>query len=420
LAAGTAGGALGYEMGENMGLPGPASALLSALLGYANYKGIASPKATIANQIDNVDLKDPAVLQRLEAAERLGVNITPAEATKSPFLGGEHALLGRSKEGSKKYYEAAEQRIGQEEKAIKELLETTYHPPTMDKIVKEGYETLYPRQVPPTLGLKYSGNKTLDKVTKNIEKDSEIMAQAEKEGITTTVGDKLRLDKTKLGYWDLAKRYLDKEFERVASPDAPSVDKLKKATFDELRKGIIKDLDPLFPEYKEVRSLAEREQARKTIEKSFDKTNVGGKQFYKAFESDAKFNDLMKHLRDVPEAQQMMEDMRMIFEESRKKPSITTTAGLKGTGLDQNRDFFDAGKAFVKKLLNNDKYDAEAIDFISSGEWHKEMAEINKISDPQKKAGKFIELLGKAAPSVARKSKEKEETPIKEEGHWVY
>jgi hypothetical protein len=404
LTGATGAGLLGYEAGESMGLPASASAGLGALLGAGTYRGLASPKAKMAAQVEGVDLTDPAVIERLEAADRLGVNITPGEATKSPFLGGEHAQLGRSKEGSKKYYETAEQRIEQEKAAIKKLLETTYEPTTMDPKVISGYEKLYPQEVPPTLGLKYSNNKTLQKAVKNIEKDSELMAQAEKAGITSGEGEKLRLDKTKLGFWDLMKRYLDKEVGRVSSPDAPSVDKLKKETFDELRKDIIKDLDPLFPQYKEIRSLSERAHARGTIEKAFDKAGMSGKQFFKAFESDEKFNELMSHLRDVPEAQKMMKDMRLIFEESRKKPSITATAGLKGTGLDQDRNLFTAGKEFIKKIVGDSKHDAEAIEFITSGKWQKRMDEINKISDSQKKVAKFIELLGDASAPIGREA----------------
>src|SRR5690606_18032738 len=86
---GALGGYLGYEMGKEMGLSGPLAAGTGALTGALGYRAAASPEYKMRKQFKNVTPE--AAKENLEAAQRLGVNISPAKAIEDPYLGERHA-----------------------------------------------------------------------------------------------------------------------------------------------------------------------------------------------------------------------------------------------------------------------------------------------------------------------------------------
>lgn len=110
----------------------PGSTMLANKLADVIHKPATYVAQQVMGGIDNVE----ATIARKAAGERIGVDLTPAEASGSPLAGSTQGKLGQSRKGSAKAQELNEARLLQEKKAIGGL---------MDDVSKSGddYVTLY-------------------------------------------------------------------------------------------------------------------------------------------------------------------------------------------------------------------------------------------------------------------------------------
>lgn len=78
-----------------------------------------SPKSIAQEQLASLETIPASNVK--QAGERLGIQLTPAEASGNPFIAAKQGALGTSPEGAQKLYGFAKQRLDQEGKAIENL-----------------------------------------------------------------------------------------------------------------------------------------------------------------------------------------------------------------------------------------------------------------------------------------------------------
>jgi hypothetical protein len=218
------------------------------------------------------------------------------------------------------------------------------------------------------------------------------------------------IDRNSIEYWDQVKKSLDDMMENSPKEEASLIRREKNK--------LVRKMDEISPEYKEARALEERKFARQTLEKAFDKTNINsGAAFFKALRSKKDFDKLMHNLRNVPEAQEKLKDMRELFKDFRDISTVKRVTGLEQVGMKQDRNDFAALKHAFENMFTKGKFDKEAIEFITSKNWDKQLQEINKITDRQKRMAKIIEVFGKG---VAQASAKKEPWLVTAEGQEIY
>jgi hypothetical protein len=389
----------GYElgkMGANAAGVSPQFADLAGIItGALGARGMTSPR--MMQQRLTEGMNPEVTAERLEAARRLGLDyLTPAEASLNPYLGGRQGALGNTSEGSHMMYQKAKDRVASEEKAIGELLDTIYSgkemKPKMEKLYEEAKKTKLPEEFI------------------NKYKDNEIIKHAQKDVFSSSAyREKLKnVPKDSVEYWDLVKQAISDLEEK-----AP---KGERKIYTDARKDLVGEIDKIDPRYQEARSFAERKITRDKLEKAFDKADPSGKSFFKALASKEKFEKLQHNLRNVPEAQERLKDMKMIFGDLISPPTIRGAAALEKTSMNKPRSSIQAVTDAMENALTKGKYDKEMIDFITNPNWDAMMADLNKISNKQERMAKFMEIFGK---SIAQSNAHKEPF-MKTENHEFY
>ena len=389
---GTAGGALGYYGLNQLGAPGyvstPAGVGLALLGGKA-----AGTKGMMMQELAHG--KNPHIAQeRLKAAENIGLDfLTPSEAYNSPFLGRKQGQLGRTEEGSELMYEKFQQRAESEANAINKVLKEIHDPEVMGPLAEKLYKESYTYHLPEQTIVDLIQNPIIEHALNDVLKKPAY--QHKLKGV----------EPTSFEYWDLVKRALGDMEEAAGSAEAKII--------GNTRKSLVEEMDKISPEYKHARSLEERKFAREGLEKAFDKTNINsGHAFFKALRSKEDFAKLMHNLRDIPEigrdlssVRQKLTDMRELFKDFRDVSTVKRVTGLEQVGMKQHRNAFDKLQHAFENMFTGGKFDKEAINFITSKDWDKQLAEINKISDEQKRMAKIIDVFGRG---VAQGSTKKE------------
>jgi hypothetical protein len=326
--------------------------------------------------------------KRLEAAERIGLDfLTPEEAFNSPFLARQQGRLGKTEEGSELMYDKFQKRVDSEEQAINKLLNTIHNPEIMTPQAQSLYAKAYPSEFFPSDSL---GTEVIRDAIKTITNKPAYKDRLKDTPINT------------LGFWDLVKESLDDAISSAESAgnlrEARIIKGTRKDLLDEmdLVGSYENDLGKITSPYKEARSLEERKFTRQTLQDAFDKSDIkSGHAFYKVLNSKKGFDDLMHHLRDVPEAQTTLKDMRELFKDFRKESTINKVRGLEQVGMKQDRNNLAAMLHFLEDKLAGGKHDKEAIEFITDKNWADRLRKVNKLSKGQIKAAKAIKRYGK-------------------------
>ena len=343
----------------------------------------------------NADIANP----RIQAANRLGLEyLTPAEAGISPWASKRQGSLGRTDEGGKMLYEKGQQRQESEKKSIENTLNMIYS----DKLnpeIEAAYHDLKEVNLPTNFPLQFKDNAIIEAAEKRVKSRPAYKESLKKylpENVKLGEGQK-DIEPTSLIYWDHVKRALydmAKEAERKGSGGEANI-------LNQTRRDLVEQMDSHFPEYEEARALYERKKVRESLEKVFDRKSVNGTNFYRALASDTKFEELMHHLRNVPEASQNLKDMRMLFNELMGPPTIKTAKGTEERGMNQARSSGAFLESLIEHVFTKGGNDKAAIEFITSKDWAKQMQEINKISDKQTKLAALSLMLSKGIGQYA-------------------
>jgi len=384
-----AGALTGYHGAKALGADSvPADALGAALgsaLGLAGINPKISARQDLLKGIHGTDYKS-----NLEAANRLGLSyLTPAEASKNPFAGALQGDVGRTEKGAKALYEAGQKRLQSEEGAIGKLMGNIYNPTIHDEQLSQLYKKSYNAQAHPLNMEEFKDNEVVKHAEKVVQRNP-----AFKESLKNVPKDSLE-------YWDNIKRALDDMGSKAERAGENSEARILNKT----KNAVINKLDEASPFYKDARALAERQKARQSIEDVFNKKEMIGTNLYSGLlNNKSKFNKLYHHLRNVPEAQQQLKDMRQIFGDLINPPSVRTAAALSRSNINKERNTFHALATKFKNALTKGKYDSAAVELITNPKWQEELSKINELTGLEKKLQKTFQLLGKA--NAIRKTSE--------------
>lgn len=378
LGLGGIGGGLGYGGAKLAGLPTSAQlsvAALGSLLGLTGRNPTREAQKDIAKSIEGTNYQD-----KLQAAKRLGLSyLTPAEASGSPYLGAIQGNIGKTEGGSKELYAAGEQRIKTEEKAIDKLLNTVYKEQDLSPEVKKLYSQAYKKDVPQETISNLFNNKVIQEAQRIVENKP-----AYQESLKN-------VKPNSVAYLDHVKQSLDDMIGSAIKKGDNKEASIMQKTKDEM----LTKMDEIAPEYKKARSLYERKSARETIEKIFNTKEMRGTNLYRGLENKQKYEELQNHLRNVPEAQQQLKDMRLVFKDLINPPTVRTAHGTNKVGMNQERNTKKAYSEMLKQLLSFGKNDKTMVELITNPKWADELHKINDLTNKEQKLIRATQLLGR-------------------------
>lgn len=391
-----AGSAMSPEEQGLGALLGGGGSALGAALGkilpkVANKLGLgAKPGRETIEGLDYEKLK-PSI----EAAERLGTPLRPSEASRNPFIGGLEGKYPRTREAAYENVELGMQRSGKEKKAINKLLSTIYDKSTAsDNKLSEMYSNVSRWNLKPELTNHLKQDPLIAKAIDIVKKDP-----AWQRNLKNT-------SENNVAFLDKVKRELgehEEAFKRASGG------KGKAREYGQARKNLTKALDQAVPGYKSARNLAERKIARESIEKKLKKSEVSGSEFFKKIiENDQEFNKKFKSLRNVPEAQSQLKDMKEAWHSLINVEKPGTAAYQSEKSINQARGSLQRIENIWRQLTGKKK-NVEAIKFIRSNKWVEELKEASKSKDKNRLENTLSGIIGKILPGGFNAIKEKEE-----------
>jgi len=403
ILGGGASGLLGREGAKSMGFGEVGSDAAALFLGALGARGMDTVKDRKMRLTEG--LNKPLANEKLAAANRLGLDyLTPAEAGESQLAATRQGALGKTEEGAKLLHEKTQSREKSERRAIESTLNKIYSD-DLNPVINAAYEGLKPVNLSTDFPLQYKDNAIIEAAEKRVKTRPAYQESLKKylpENVKLKNGQ-VDIEPTSLVYWDHVKRALydmGQEAERKGSGGEANI-------LNETRRELVNKMDEQYPEYAEARALYERKKVRQGLEKVFDRKAVNGTNFYKALESEKKFDELMGSLRNAPEAAQNLKDMRLVFKELLGPRTIKTAKGKEEYGMNERRSSGAFMESLIENVFTKGGNDKAAIEFITSKDWANQLKEINKISDKHMKMIAFALALSKGASQAAGQQERK-------------
>jgi hypothetical protein len=335
---------------------------------------LSSPKSYAASKalkgVPGSDYK-----QVLEASERLGIPVTPGEASQNPYAIAQQLRTGNSPEGGQKLIDFAEQRGKTEKGVINNFFKNIFNPET-EKAEKEAlYKAAESKYVPTPELAGLQDDPVFQKAVRNMEtgKHKELYEKRLKD-----------VEPNSIKYLNQVKKSLG-EMEQ----DAPYG---LKSDYGDVRRDITDVTDKWAETYKPGRALAEREIAVRGLKKAFDKKPLTAENLATAIRGEESYNKLHFNLRNVPETQKQLEDMKLVFD---KLIPIDAVDIAKKTLKSDEKSLQMKAFNHLKEKLGSHRYDKAMADLITNPKWADELNKLKKVSSGEKLGGDLLKLLGK-------------------------
>jgi hypothetical protein len=369
--------------------------------GAAAGKAIGAAAPAIGNKLGIGEKPGRETLEHLqysdvgpsvEAANRLGTPLRPSEASKNPYIGGQEGRYTRTSEAAYENVNQGMERQKSEKKAINKLLTTIYDKSTASKNkISNLYQQAYKWNLKP---------KVIDKL-----KSDPLIAEA----FDTVATDKAWLRKMK-GAPENNYAYLDKVRKAMGDQENKLMragEKSKAAEYTDARNSLVKIMDKSAPVYAKARAEAQRSIVRSTIEKKLKKEEIRGSEFFKKIiENDQEYNKTLSSLKNVPEAQAQLRDMKDAWHSliNVEKPSTSSYQSEKG--LNQARGSLQKIMEVYNSMFGKKK-NLESVKFVRNMEqWTKELQQARASGSKSRTESVLSDILGKAFSSGLNVTKE--------------
>lgn len=318
------------------------------------------------------------------AGNRLNTPITPSEASGNPFVGKIEGSYGRTGEAAAEKTRIGLDRVGKQQSAINDLMDTIYDKSTPEAALssKKKIQDLYA-----------SANRWNLKpdVIDNFKDDPVIYEAFKKVKSDPAYQRKLaNIPENNYAYLNQVKRALsDMEGSAINAGE-----KDRATEFGEARKQLVTTMDNQVPDYKKAREEAQKSIVRSQIQKSLNKKEVTGSHFYNAFlANENKFKELHNSLRNIPEAQDKLNDMKLAWKNLINLEKPRSSSYRTESGLDQSRNW--ASKLIDQyNEITGAKRNIKALKFIHSPEWDKGFEKIQEIKDYSKRKDALANFVG--------------------------
>ncbi len=395
------GGQTGSSIGDITGIPG-ASTLGAGLLGTLGFlAGSRGRPTSYAQRTISKDLeKYPNYKENIAASERLGTQITPAEATADVNKAVLQGKVERSQSGSQIMSDFGKTRLESEQNAINTLKDIIFpisEKPQIQKLYNEAFydaPVILDKRGKITADFKKNHSIRAPEVLSEFE-NNEIFKKAEKlmlkepEYMEALKG----APRDSVEYLNGIKRIIgDREF-------ADNIGNFKKSSLTKTRIDLTKSLDDISGGYKKARNLDERYQTLKDIEKFYDKRKQTGQNMKKMLESKEDYNQLLNHVRDIPEAQQYLKDMKQIFPNFLSPNSIQAARALEKGSINKARSAMQYLEEALAQKLGLGVYDKELAKLMTHPKWYEQIGKLKEVSPLEKYAGLGINVGGKGLAS---------------------
>jgi len=366
-------GALGFGLGAGLSGLGHGVPAIANKLGFGKQPGAETIEGLTYGQ----------VAPQVEAAERLGVPLRPSEATGNPFIAGLEGKYPRTREAAAENVELGTERIGKEKEQINKLLDTIYDKSvTSDNKLKNLYQDAYESSLEPQMVNQLKQDPLISDAFESVLNDRAWQRKLEGK------------PENSLAYLDkVRKNLLDQEGKLLRSGE-----KSKAAEYKEARTNLVEAMDNSSPIYKQAREQAQRKIIRSQIEKKLKTSEIKGTEFYKKIiKNENEFDKLHNSLKNVPEAQQMLQDMKLVFKNliNVEKPSTASYQSEKA--LNQARNWMDK-LLEIKRQLFGKKKNLESVKFIRGDSWVKQLRDAQKTGKKENVENAVNDIMMKILP----------------------
>lgn len=328
---------------------------VGALASYLKHLSIPPDEMAQRKLFSDITPEDlPAMKQRLDAANRLGISfLTPSEAMLSPFQAAKEANIGRTDAGSRLLLSKGLERSGTEATAINSLLDSVYDGKNLDPQKKAAYDDAMSSTVPDDLMEKFKQDPVVENAIDLMNSKATY-----KRGIKD-------VPENSFTYWDMVKRVIGD----MEKGDAKGMQKYSSDQATQARNEMVDQLDAINPRYKDARNIAEREFTRKGLEDVFDKKDMTLNNFYSLLKSDKKFDQISDKLKNFPEAQQKLQDIRLLSNNMIPfDTNIRTSYKLEKIGMTKDRNKLDALKRDLDQRFGQ-QHDVAAVKLMTNPNW---------------------------------------------------
>ena len=386
LLRGTAGAGLGYGSSELTGQDPykSAGAGFAAGAGLPQIGKLFGIGATQPGLETLKHLNPNEIIPKFEASQRLGRIGTPGELSGNPFVAGQEGRFKATGEAAALNAQLGKQKVGQEQTAIKDLLNTIEDRSTPQaaaasaKKVADLYDKAYHWNLLPNTVKSLKKDPVIAKAFKDVKKD--VAYSRKLQGIPEN--NFAYLNQVKIAIDDMKGRALT------------AGDKGRYLEFKAAGKDLTKQMDQMVPLYKTARAEAQKGIIRDKMEKALESKEIKGSHFYsKILTNETKFNRLKRSLKNVPEAQDMLQDMRDTWKDLINLESTKSGSHTAEKGLSQSRSIPHQLMDMYNELTGS-KRNVEALKFINSPTWIKGFDDIAKMKNKVKRENALAEMLG--------------------------
>lgn len=372
LGALTAGGIAGHYAGDH-----PYYGAMAALAAPSLVRamGLGSQSHIAPSILEGLEPKD--VTRRLAAAQRLGTNITPAQASGNYVTAGVEGNLKRTPQGAQYAYRQEEAQTRSQQQAINRMLDNIYKPsPEAESKINELYAKAYKQNVNPN-------------VIEKMKNETPVMQKA----FDLVKQDPVYSNIPQNNYEFLAE--VDRTLQRMKDGAQPS----QEYVIGNIKKQYNEFLKEANDDYKAATAAAQPRIVRNSIENKLNKNeeDFTGKNFYSRFlNSKGSMNDLLRQTKNFPEAQAAIKDMKVAWKHLSNMKSVSQGEAMSKAGLQDARNDFIQIKKNLERMAGGVS-DKQALKFIYSKDWDKGFDQIMQMQEGRERNRALLSLFGKMA-----------------------
>lgn len=377
-----------------MGLRGIGDLIFKGIPAGLSKLGIG--KAAGSELVGITKLIDEKKIQpKIEAARRLKTPLQISEAAESPYLAKKEKRFLTTPEAAIEREQLGKERLASEKGAVNRLLDSIYGKSVKnDEHINKLYTQAYRWNLKPEVVNKLMEDPLIEDAIKRVATDKAWQRKLKD------------IPENNYAYLDKVRKYLsDKEQRFKRQGEGGKANEYKQA-----RRALVDVMDDSVPVYAEARAMAELKHTADDIRKSLKKEQVDGSEFYrKIIQNDFKYEDFLKHLRNNPEATQMIKDMKTAWNDLTKVETAGSAAFKEESNLKNIRNTYDVVIKAWDHLFNR-KRNYKAVKFVRDMDrWSKELQKAKKTGDPNKVNQVVTDTLAKAGIMSAKETNEKEE-----------
>jgi hypothetical protein len=340
--------------------------------------------------LENINYEE--VKPTIEAAKRQGIDLTPAEAAGSGYIGGQEGRYLRTSKGAIEGEKSSKERIKQEKGLINSLLNNIYDKSTAsDNKISDLYKTAYKWNMKQEVVNKLKSDSLINEAFEKVSKDK--VWQRKLEGAP----------ENNFAYLDKVRRSLSDEEGKLLR----SGEKSKASEYTDARNTLTEIMDNSSSAYKKARAEAQRKIIRSQVQKKLNTSEIKGSDFYnKIIKNENKFDDLVSSLKNVPEAQQQLRDMKLIFKDLVNPSKPKQTAYQSASSTNQARGSLEKAIQMWDQVFNKER-NYESVKFTRNmDKWVSELQEARAKGNKARTESVLSDILGKAFASGLNVAKE--------------